>query len=149
MAKLRSFASVGETKPLRQNARGVLWQMKVRQSKRVAVPISTPTIMISYSWAWQSLVKRIKTSLSEAGHNVWMDIDEMTGSTLEGMAKAVEEAAVVCVFVSRSYKDSANCRCEAEYAFQLGRIFALYDISCLFTHHNCRKTYYSHFSRSR
>jgi len=39
-----------------------------------------------------------------------MDIDEMGGSTLESMAKAVENASVVLVCVSQKYKESPNCR---------------------------------------
>ena len=39
-----------------------------------------------------------------------MDVDEMGGSTLESMAKAVENASVVLVCVSQKYKESPNCR---------------------------------------
>ena len=39
--------------------------------------------------------------------------------TLEAMAKAVENAAVILVCVSERYKESPNCRSEAEYAYQL------------------------------
>jgi len=35
------------------------------------------------------------------------------------MAKAVENASVVLVCVSQRYKESPNCRSEAEYAYQL------------------------------
>ena len=34
------------------------------------------------------------------------------------MADAVEEAAVVCYGVSQAYKESTNCRMEAQYAHQ-------------------------------
>ena len=43
----------------------------------------------------------------------------MRGSTLEAMAKAVENSSVVLVCVSERYKESPNCRSEAEYAYQL------------------------------
>lgn len=39
-----------------------------------------------------------------------MDIDQMTGSTIESMAKAVEGAKLVLMSVSKKYKDSVNCR---------------------------------------
>jgi hypothetical protein len=42
----------------------------------------------------------------------------MQGSTVEAMADAVEGAAVMCYGVSRAYKESANCRMEAQYAHQ-------------------------------
>jgi hypothetical protein len=41
------------------------------------------------------------------------DIDHMSGSTLEAMAAAVEQASVVVMCVSAEYKDSAACRTEA------------------------------------
>ncbi len=50
---------------------------------------------------------------------LWMDVDSMSGSTLEAMALAVEGAVAVIVIVSPAYKRSAACRTEAEYAYQL------------------------------
>ena len=50
---------------------------------------------------------------------MWLDIEAMGGSTLEAMASAVENAAVVLVAMSDKYKISPNCRTEAEYTFQL------------------------------
>jgi len=35
-----------------------------------------------------------------------MDVDRMSGSTLEAMAKAVEGSAVVLLCVSKKYKES-------------------------------------------
>lgn len=52
------------------------------------------------------------------GYATWMDVDKMSGSTLEAMAKAVEDSAVVLVCISKMYKESQACRTEAEYAFQ-------------------------------
>ena len=42
----------------------------------------------------------------------------MQGSTVEAMADAVEDAAVMCYGISKAYKESTNCRLEAQYAFQ-------------------------------
>lgn len=39
-----------------------------------------------------------------------MDVDNMEGSILEAMARAVEEARIVLVCYSEKYKDSQNCR---------------------------------------
>ena len=36
----------------------------------------------------------------------WMDVDQMSGSTLEAMAKAVEESCVLIMCVSKKYKES-------------------------------------------
>eukprot|EP01047_Picozoa_sp_COSAG01_P073196 COSAG01_NODE_11859_length_1846_cov_2.024614_1_plen_103_part_00 len=42
----------------------------------------------------------------------------MKGSTVEAMADAVEGAAKMCYGISNAYKESTNCRLEAQYAFQ-------------------------------
>ena len=41
---------------------------------------------------------------------MWMDVEEMSGSTLEAMALAVEKAAVVLVCACEKYKLSPSCR---------------------------------------
>jgi hypothetical protein len=43
----------------------------------------------------------------------------MHGSTLSAMADGIESSDVVLLCVSQAYKDSCNCRAEAEYAFTL------------------------------
>ena len=42
----------------------------------------------------------------------------MQGSTVEAMSSAVEGAAVMRYAISQAYKESANCRLEAQYAYQ-------------------------------
>jgi len=74
--------------------------------------------MLSYNWGHQDTIKRINTALKARGYSVWIDIEKMQGSTVEAMADAVEDAAVVCYGVSKAYKESTNCRMEAQYAFQ-------------------------------
>ena len=75
-------------------------------------------MMLSYNWDHQDVIKRINTSLKGRGYIVWIDIEKMQGSTVEAMADAVEDAAVVCYGISNAYKESVNCRMEAQYAFQ-------------------------------
>ncbi|WAQ93845.1 hypothetical protein MAR_006316 [Mya arenaria] len=41
-----------------------------------------------------------------------MDVDKMSGSTLEAMACAVEEAEIILICMSQLYKDSNNCRAD-------------------------------------
>ncbi|XP_067664576.1 uncharacterized protein [Haliotis asinina] len=74
-------------------------------------------VMISYQWANQEVLIKVKDCLKQNGYDVWMDIDNMGGSTLQAMAEAIENASVVLIAMSRRYKDSPNCRAEAEYAF--------------------------------
>jgi hypothetical protein len=71
-------------------------------------------VMLSYQWADQALIVAMKQALVRAGYVVWLDLECMAGSTLAAMAEAVEGAAVVVMAVSRKYRESANCRSEAE-----------------------------------
>ncbi|XP_069106093.1 uncharacterized protein [Argopecten irradians] len=131
-------------KEVRKICNGALWTMreKLAQSERykdVGLKFSTPKsspehfskkgvsyelekskghIMISYQWGHQEMLKKIRDGLRANGFKVWMDIDDMEGSTLDAMARAVENAEVILVCFSQKYKDSDNCRAEAEYAFQ-------------------------------
>jgi hypothetical protein len=78
-------------------------------------------LMISYCWTQQDMIKEVYQCLQDEGFDVWLDIHKMAagsreGGVLDAMSKAIDEAEVVLVAVSREYKDSANCRLEAEYA---------------------------------
>ncbi|XP_013405224.1 uncharacterized protein LOC106170042 [Lingula anatina] len=78
-------------------------------------------IMISYNWAHQELLIKVRDYLTQSGFKVWMDINNMYGSTSDAMASAVENAAVVLISMSQRYKDSKNCRKEAEYADEIDK----------------------------
>lgn len=73
--------------------------------------------MLSYCWSEQPLVIALKHALTALGYSVWLDLEQMQGSTLAAMADAVERAAAVVVVFSRRYRESANCRSEAEFAY--------------------------------
>lgn len=62
---------------------------------------------------------KLADSLRSRGIKVWVDVDNMSGSTLEAMASAVENAYAVVVVLSEAYKNSTACRTEAEYAYTL------------------------------
>ncbi|CAH1239416.1 Hypp5822 [Branchiostoma lanceolatum] len=125
--QLRQFKSSGNP-DIAAAASGALWQLHEMEARKQKVKkpddgITDDTkkdsraghVMLSYKWDNQEVVKQIKTKLEANGYNVWMDIDRMGGSTLEAMAGAVENAAVVLICMSRKYKESANCRREAFY----------------------------------
>ena len=76
-------------------------------------------VMISYQWENQKVLIKVKNKLQAFGYRVWMDVEKMGGSTIEAMARAVENASVVLICMSQKYKQSPNCRSEAEYAFKL------------------------------
>ncbi|XP_059141325.1 uncharacterized protein LOC131929220 isoform X2 [Physella acuta] len=110
---------------VKNNVQGALWMIRGENdpTASVARPQSAHPpknhIFISYSWAEKDLVKKIYGSLVAEGYKIWVDWEQMGGSTLQAMAEAVENAAVVLVCMSEKYKQSPNCRTEAEYTFQL------------------------------
>ena len=67
-------------------------------------------IMISYQWDCQKTMLLLKTELESKGFRVWMDVDKVTGDTLETMARAVEKSSVVLMAMSRKYQSRPNCR---------------------------------------
>ncbi|GFR48254.1 hypothetical protein Agub_g10119 [Astrephomene gubernaculifera] len=128
---IRSILATSESPKTREVAKGALWTLGLEQDVKslqegggrlVAVDEEveqqTQHVMLSYEWGCQQSVMLIKSELQKAGYQTWMDIDKMSGSTLEAMAKAVEDSAAVLVCVSKRYKESQACRTEAEYAFQ-------------------------------
>ena len=64
------------------------------------------------------MIKRLNLALKKRGYDIWIDVEKMQGSTVEAMSEAVEGAAVMVYGVSKAYKESTNCRLEAQYAFQ-------------------------------
>ena len=74
-------------------------------------------MMISYCWAQKELCHKINDRLEKDGFQVWLDRDEMHGSIIESMAAAIEQARFVLLCMSSNYKNSINCKAEAEYAF--------------------------------
>ena len=103
-------------------AAGALWELEGKTARHSERMESTGNhVMISYQWDSQEVLVEVKNRLQASGYRVWMDLEEMGGSTLETMAKAVENSSVVLVCVSERYKESPNCRSEAEYTYKLGK----------------------------
>ena len=103
-------------------AAGALWEIEGKTARDKADKTKEGSgnhVMISYQWDAQDVLVQVKNQLQANGYRVWMDLEQMGGSTLDTMAKAVENAAVVLICVSQRYKESPNCRSEAEYAYQL------------------------------
>ncbi|ELT88039.1 hypothetical protein CAPTEDRAFT_72731, partial [Capitella teleta] len=101
-----------------------LWKTWLRTDAAMTTPFideDTPHVFISYNWGSKATVLKIKDFLKSQGYKVWMDVENMSGSILEAMALAVEKAAVVIICYSQKYKESPNCRTEAEYTFKLGK----------------------------
>jgi hypothetical protein len=76
-------------------------------------------IMISYNAASRDLCLKVKEALEFAGYKVWIDVEEIHGSSLEAMARAVESSDVILMCVTEKYRQSVNCQAEAQYSFKL------------------------------
>ena len=85
-------------------------------------------VMVSYQWDVQEAVVRIVGSLKQRGFAVWFDLDQMSGSTLDAMAAAVEGASCALLCMSSRYKASASCRLEGNCACR--RVLALGARAC-------------------
>jgi len=75
-------------------------------------------VMISYNWKHQDVIKKIHAFLVANKIKVWIDYEQMTGNIADKMAEAVEGSDAVIMCISSYYKESANCRQEAEYALE-------------------------------
>jgi hypothetical protein len=77
--------------------------------------------MISYNSASRPLCLQIKSQLEQAGYKVWIDVNDIHGSSLDSMARAVEDARTVLICITEKYRQSLNCQAEAQYAFKMNK----------------------------
>jgi hypothetical protein len=76
-------------------------------------------VMISYNSSSRGICIQIKEELEKNGYKVWIDINEIHGSSLESMAKAIETSDIILLCITEKYRQSINCQAEAQYAFKL------------------------------
>eukprot|EP01050_Picozoa_sp_SAG11_P014886 SAG11_NODE_1878_length_4131_cov_81.001984_1_plen_1376_part_11 len=120
MKSLRRVASAG-TEVSRRSAKAALFQLEgigSGHSAPAARVSGTKHVMVSYCWEQQPTILRVVAAVQSRGYLIWVDVEQMTGSTVDSMALAVEAAEVMLIGVSRQYKESTNCRLEAQYAMQ-------------------------------
>ena len=112
-----------ENSEVQKAADGALWELEGKTARQSSERIASTRnhVMISYQWDSQEVLVEVKNRLQASGYRVWMDLEEMGGSTLETMAKAVENSSVILICLSERYKESPNCRSEAEYTYKLGK----------------------------
>ncbi|CAF0810040.1 unnamed protein product [Adineta ricciae] len=75
-------------------------------------------IMISYSHDDKQICHRIADSLVNDGFLVWIDKNNITGSTAVAIADGIENSEIVLIGMTFSYKISPWCQRESNYAFQ-------------------------------
>jgi hypothetical protein len=126
MDALRLLCEAGAEES-QKRARGALFELDEEARARMYTARSTDAgggsqkpkhVMISYNWDHQAVILRVVKALQLCGYRMWVDVEQMKGSTVDTMSLAVEDAEVVLIGVSRAYKESTNCRMEAQYAMQ-------------------------------
>lgn len=106
-------------------SKGILWKLgDDSKMKRNIVNIDgidnqdkKYDIMISYSHSNKDLCHQVYHHLLNEKYTVWLDFENMYGSTLQSMATAIESSDIILICMSNPYKESAYCRSEAEYAY--------------------------------
>ncbi|CAF4386740.1 unnamed protein product, partial [Rotaria sp. Silwood2] len=79
-------------------------------------------VMLSYNSDSREIVSEVYDMLMEAGITTWMDVKGGMGDkSNSSMAKAVEDAEVVCCFMTENYQKSKPCEKELTYAENLGK----------------------------
>ena len=73
-------------------------------------------IMFSYSWEHKNDVNHIYSLVDNEFKEIpkWIDTQSMSGNIIEAMSNAIENAFLVIIFLSKSYKNSKNCKIESE-----------------------------------
>ena len=67
-------------------------------------------VMVSYNWGSKETVLKIREQLRGAGLSCWIDVEQMSGSTLEAMSAAVENCSVFLMCYSEGYSQSRSCK---------------------------------------
>jgi hypothetical protein len=98
-----------------------LKKSKKEKNENKEIDTNQGHVMISYNTGSRELCLKVKQELEASGYRVWMDVQNIHGSSLDAMAKAVEDASAVLMCVTEKYRESINCQSEAQYAFRRGR----------------------------
>jgi hypothetical protein len=78
-------------------------------------------VMISYNTGSRDTCLKMRNELEKRGCKVWMDVQDIHGSSLDSMAKAVEGSCCVLICITEKYRQSINCQSEAQYAYRLNK----------------------------
>lgn len=108
---------------LKRAAERLLWKLE-KEEVAVAQPAVATSfkydLMISYSHRDDQICLQIHDQLVNDGFRVWIDRDCLRGSTMVGIANAIENSEHVLICMSNTYKQSVYCQSEAHYAFERG-----------------------------
>ncbi|KAJ3094064.1 GTP-binding protein Rho1, partial [Physocladia obscura] len=76
-------------------------------------------VMLSYCWDNKMIVVNMHKVLVDSGLRVWIDEEDMTGSTAKAMQEAIKASAVIVPVLSKEYVHSFNAMKELKYSDQL------------------------------
>jgi hypothetical protein len=112
-----------EAKNVSEKASGIIWILNKRNEKknesnkdllRTSSSYNNSNngkhIMISYNRASRDLCLAIKQELEKNKFKVWIDVESISGSSLESMANAIEQSICILMCMTEKYKQSTNCR---------------------------------------
>lgn len=102
---------------LKKACRNFLWIIKKKEDN--VKNSNKKHIMISYNSATRDLCLKIRNFLVSKELDVWIDMNDINGSSCDSMAKAVEDAEFVLICVTEKYRNSYACQSEAKYAYKL------------------------------
>lgn len=108
---------------LREVADGIYWKLEkepkrlqdqnISQAEKVTYEFD---VMISYAHRDKQICHKIFEELKKHSFNVWIDQEQMFGSTMERMAEGVEKSPFLMICMSNDYAKSQACQSEATYA---------------------------------
>ena len=80
-------------------------------------------IFISYSHQNSKRVSQLGDMLKERGFPVWIDVEAIRGNTIDDIVIGLNDARVVIMCLSGSYRLSNFCKREAEYTMKIKKFF--------------------------
>ena len=84
-------------------SKNLLWRIQSKHSlnlKNKPHSGAQKQIMISYNTKTRDVCMKIKTELEKIGFKIWIDVENIYGSSLQAMASAIEESdlIIICMF---------------------------------------------------
>jgi hypothetical protein len=133
MKSIQDLLATTENGQIRNNCKQIVEMVKNTLEKRInETPVQnldsqqahegesdTGFVMISYSWTYKNECLKLNSELKNRGLLTWIDVDNMSENLFDGMSRAIETCTVVLICFSDEYRQSVNCRLEAEYAFKI------------------------------
>ena len=86
-------------------AKGILWKLENENNNNIHSS-EKYDLMISYSHSNKDLCHQIHQNLIQLKYRVWIDLENMFGSTFQSMAQGIEASEMILICMSNSYKQS-------------------------------------------